>query len=68
MNIKMDEDHFAKNAQGIIKIYHEKLLLSKFLPTKPQVKYMNNKYYDLYYTVFKTREEKDNEEKQYEKD
>ena len=30
MNIKMDEDPFAGNAQGISKIYHEVLLLMKF--------------------------------------
>ena len=27
MNIRMDQDTFAKNAQGINKIYHEVLLL-----------------------------------------
>ena len=59
MNIKMDEDPFAKNARGISKIYHEVLLLMKFLQTKPQVKKMNIKYYDLYYTVFKNRDEKE---------
>ena len=42
MNIRFDEDAFAKNAQGISKIYHEVLLLIKFLQTKPQVKNMNN--------------------------
>ena len=31
MNIKMEEDPFAKNAQGISKIYHEVLQLMKFL-------------------------------------
>ena len=35
MNIKMDEDIFAKKAQGISKTYHEVLLLMKFLQTKP---------------------------------
>ena len=34
MNIKMDEDTFSKNAQGISKIYHEVFLLRKFLQTK----------------------------------
>ena len=29
----------------------------KFLQTKPQVKNMNINYYDLYYTVIKTRDE-----------
>ena len=29
---------FAKNVRGISKIYHEILLLMKFLQTKPQVK------------------------------
>ena len=32
----MDEDTFAKSAQGIKKIYHEVLLLKNFLRTKPQ--------------------------------
>ena len=36
-----NQDPFAKNAQGISKIYHEVLLLMKFLQTKPQVKNMN---------------------------
>ena len=44
MNIRMDEDPFAKNAQGLSKIYHEVLLLMKLLQTKPQVKNMNIKY------------------------
>ena len=29
----------------------------EFLQTKPQVKIMNNNYYDLYYTVIKVRDE-----------
>ena len=41
MNIGFDEDPFAKHAQGINKIYHEVLLLMKFLQTRPQVKNMN---------------------------
>ena len=52
-----DQDPFSKNAKGIHKIYHEVLLLMKFLQTKPQIKNMNIKYYDLYYTVIKTRDE-----------
>ena len=58
MNIRMDEDPFSKNAQGIGKIYHEVIFLLKFLQTKPQVKNMNIKYYDLYYTIIKKRDEK----------
>ena len=42
MNIRLDEDPFAKNAQSISKIYHEVLMLMKFVQTKTQVK--NNKY------------------------
>ena len=49
----MDEDPFAKKAQVISKIYHEVLLLIKFLQTKPQAKNMNIKCYDLFYTVIK---------------
>ena len=54
----MDEDPFAKKAQGISKIYHEVLLLMKFPQTKPRVRNMNNIYYDLYYTVIKNRDDK----------
>ena len=41
------EDHFSRNAQGISKIYHEVLLLMKFLQTKSEVKNMNINYDDL---------------------
>ena len=37
MDFRMDEDPFSKNAQGISKLYHEVLLLMKFLQTRPQV-------------------------------
>ena len=47
MIIRFDEDPFTKNAQGINQIYNEVLLLMKFLQTKPEVKTMNNNYYDL---------------------
>ena len=53
MNIRHDEDLFARNVQGISIIYHEVLVLMKFLQTKPQVKIMNINYFDLYYTVIK---------------
>ena len=55
-NFQTQEDTFARNARGISKNYHEVLLLLKFLQTKPQVKNMNINYYDLYYTVIKTRD------------
>ena len=63
-----DQDPFIKNAQGISKICHEVLLLMKFLQTKPQVKNMNINYYDLYYTVIKTRDENKDIDNQYEND
>ena len=62
------QDPFAKNAQGISKIYHELLLLMKFLQTKPRVKNMNISYYDLYYTVIKARDENKHIDNQYEND
>ena len=68
MNIKFDEDLFAKNAQSISKIYHEVLKLMKFLQTKPEVKNMNINFYDLYYTVIKNRDEKEIVVNQYEND
>ena len=58
-NFRFEEDTFAKNAQGVSKSYHEVLLFMKFLQTKPQVKNMNIKYYDLYYTVIKNRDDKE---------
>ena len=61
-NFQTRQYPFSKNAQGISKIYHEVLLLMNFLQTKPQVKNMNIKYYDLSYTVNKNRKEKNNEE------
>ena len=62
------EDPFAKNAQGISKIYHEVLLLMKFLPTKPQVKNMNINFYDLYNTVIKTGDKNWDIDNRYEND
>ena len=59
MKIRFDEDPFAKNTQGISKIYHEVLMLMKFLQTKPEVKSMNINYYDLYYTVIENGKEKE---------
>ena len=67
-NFQTQEDLFSKNAQGIRKIYHEVLLLVKFLQTKPQVKNMNINYYDLYYTVIETRDEYKHIDNQYEND
>ena len=44
------------------------ILLTKYLQTKPQVKNMNNNYYDLYYTGIKNRDEKEIVDNQYEND
>ena len=62
------QDPFSRNAQGISKIYHEVLLLMKFLQTKSQVKNMNINYYDLYNTIIKTRDENTDIDNQYEND
>ena len=67
-NFQTQQDPFAKNAQGVSKLYHEVLLLMKLLQTKPQVKNMDINYYDLYYTVIKTREENRDIDNQYEND
>ena len=40
----------------------------KFLQTNPQVKNMNINYYDLYYTVIKTRDENKDIDIRYEND
>ena len=63
-----NQDPFSKNAQGISKIYHEVLLLMKFLQTKPQIKNMNINCFDLYYTVNKTRDGNKDIDNQYEND
>ena len=56
-NFKLEVDPFSRNAQGISKIYHEVSLLMKFFQTTQQVKNMNIDYYNLYYTVIKTRDD-----------
>ena len=63
-----DQDLFSRNARGISKIYHEVLLLMKYLQTKPQVKNMNINYYDLYNTVIKTRDENKDIDNRFEND
>ena len=63
-----DQDPFSRYSQGISKIYHEVLLLMKFLQTKPKVKNMNINYFDLYYSVIKTRNENMDIDNQYEND
>ena len=65
-NFKFGEDFFSENARIISKIYHEVILLMKFLQTKPQLKNVNNNYYDLYYAVIKNRAEKEIVNDQYE--
>ena len=40
----------------------------KFLQTKPKVKNMNFNYFDLYYTVIKTRDENKDIDNHYEND
>ena len=67
-NFQTQGDPSAKNARGMSEIYHEKILLMKFLQTKPQVKNMNIDYYNLYYTVIKTRVEKEIVDHKYEND
>ena len=67
-NFQTQEDPFSRNAQGISKIYHEILLLMKFLQTKPQIKNMNIKYYVLKYTVIRIRDENKDIDNQFEDD
>ena len=56
---EFEKDPFSKNVQGVGKIYQEVWLLMNFLQTKPQFKIMIIKYYDLYYTVIKKRDDKE---------
>ena len=66
-NFQTQQDPFSKNAQGMSKIYHEVLLLMKFLQTKLQIKNMNINY-DLHYTVIEVRDENKDTDNQYEND
>ena len=52
---QFEEVLFSKGVQGISKQYHEMVLIKKNLQTKPQVKVINIKHYDLYYNVFKKK-------------
>ena len=45
---QFEEDPLNKDVRGISKIYHEVLLLQKFLQTEPQVKNMNSNSHDFY--------------------
>ena len=67
-NFQTQQDPFLKNAQGISNIYHEVMLLMKFLQTKPQVENMKIDYFNLYYTIIKTGEENRDIDFQYEND
>ena len=60
-NSQFGEDLFSENVQVVGIIYHEVLLLMKYLQTKLQAKNMNNKYYDLFCTVTNNRDDKENE-------
>ena len=65
-NIQFEEDPYAKDARGISKFYHEVILLMKFLQIESQVKIMNIKNYDLFYSVYKKRDDKQIENNKYE--
>ena len=68
INFQTQKDSFSRNAVGISEIYYEVLLLMEILQTKPQVKNMNNNYYNLYYTVIRCRDESRDKDNQYEND
>ena len=57
--LQFEEDPSSKNVQGIGKIYHEVSFLMTFLQTKRQVKKINIRFYDLFYTVTKNRDDKE---------
>ena len=63
---QFEEDLFSKNVQGIGEIYREVFLLMNFLQTKQQVKSMNINNHDLYYTIFKNRDDKEIVNNEYE--
>ena len=58
---QIEEDFFSKCAQGIAKNMHEVFPIMKLLQTKPQGKSMIIKYYGLFHTVIKVRDEKEDE-------
>ena len=61
---QFEEDLFAKNAQGISRIFHKTLLTKKVVQTRPQPKSMNKNNYDSFCTVIKNSVEvEENEDK-----
>ena len=66
--IEMKNKNFQTQEYPLVKIYHEELKLMKFLQTKSKVENMNINYFDLYYTVIKTRDENKDIDNQYEND
>ena len=67
-NFQFEEDPFVKNAQSVSKIFHEVVLLMKFLQTKPQLKNMIINFFDLYCTVIRNRDVKEILDDKYEND
>ena len=49
----IEEDFFSNIAQSIASIVHEALLLKNFLQREPQVRSMNEIFFDLYYTIIR---------------
>ena len=56
---QFEENPFTENVGGFSKNYHEVLLFLSFLQFEPQVRNMSGNYFDLYYTVKKSRDEKE---------
>ena len=69
-SFQFEEDPFGRKNEIFGKIHHEVLLLMNFVQIKPQVKNMKMIYYDFYYTVIKSRNEKElvNDESEFFKD
>ena len=59
-SFQFEEDPFSVNDGAIGEIYHEVLLLMNILQTKHFDKSRNVKCYDLYYTINKYGNEKEN--------
>ena len=62
------EDLFSENAERICKVYHEVLIFKKILQTKPQVKNIYIKFYDLYYNAIKNRDDNEIKNDEHEKE
>ena len=56
---QFEEDIFSKKAEAITETFHEVIILYKILETKPRFETTKKSKYNLFHTVFKSRNGKE---------